>query len=162
MVLAHHHYQLPREGELVERIELATSRGGLWLAMRYLSVVHDSVALPVWGTDHGELRLTAGDPYPARARCYSGVVGLVYAPRGPARAELGPASDAQIAAALRTEVELLDRWGSGQVYGYIIERLCLEHTDNGCCGFGRWVSQDSCGGFESVAEALHQGRAAAG
>jgi hypothetical protein len=164
MVLSHRRYGLPHEGDLADTIDRAFERGGLSLAVRYLTVVHKAVVLPVYGYDHGELHLKAGErTYPFDCAWDSGLAGVIYAKRADVAKlwEDSPMpSDEQIAEWLAAEVTTYDQWARGETYGYIVEMLCQEHTD-GVCRYGEWEVIHSCWGYYDADEALQEGVSAA-
>jgi hypothetical protein len=166
MVCSHRRYDLPREGNLTAEIDDAFDRGGLRLAARYLCVVHGAVVLPVYGYDHGQLRLKAGKRTGAFADPWdSGIAGVIYARRADiAREWVGNGSampsDDEIAGWLANEVEQYDTWANGEMTGYVVERATCPEADHADCGSECWQLIDSCWGYYSVAEAMEQGRAA--
>lgn len=105
----------------------------------------DSVVLPVYLLDHSGLRLSterfACDPQ----GWDSGLYGYIYMTRQKAREE-GFETDAQIIRCLRSEIEEMDQYVSGDVYIVSIfevpedkepEDVCLHcaKTIDCCCGF---------------------------
>ena len=147
MVCSHRTHNLPHEGD--DRVDEAFERGGLRLAMRYLSVTQDAVVLPVYGYDHGQLRLQAGERTGSfNDRWDSGIAGVIYQQRGGEYAHL---TDEQIVAALKAEVENYDTWANGEMTGYVVEKRCGECE----C----WSTVDACWGYYSVEEAMEQGTA---
>lgn len=160
MVLAHRRYRLPREGELADRIEEVRSdaRYGATPLDRFatlagwLKVEHDvRVVLPVWGYDHGELHLKAGErTYPFDDRWDSGLAGIIY--DNPDQAdELAHLDDAQIADELTHEVGQYDQWANNELFGFAID---LRVDDD-------WSEQITDSGiYYTPEEALEQGKLA--
>lgn len=148
MVLSHRRYNLPREGELAGRIDEAFDRGGHPLAARYLTATGQAVAvLPVWGYEHGQLTLKAGErDYPFSDSWDSGLAGLIYVTPEAAREAFGEAyTGEQLAALMISEVEEYDQYLTGDVWGYVVERLIPECEHCGC--EQRWEVEESCWGF---------------
>lgn len=161
-------YSLPREGTLVARIEEAMDRGGFRLAARYLQAVHAvPVVLPVWGYEHGDLSLSAGERNGVYAdRWDSGLAGLAYStPQQVRDGWGGDCSDVTtdaLEAALQADVAEYDAWLGGDVYGYVVERSTTGRPED-------WEEVDSCWGFigyswavqaatEAVTGAVEHGR----
>lgn len=128
--LAHRRYDLPAEGK---------PEG------RYLSTI---IFLPVWGYDHGSLRMKAGErTYPFDDPWDSGQLGIIWAPKGK-----DSLSDGEIIEILKSEVKTYDAYLNGEVYGYVIEELAT--FSNPVFGDREdWVAVDSCYGYYSVEEA---------
>lgn len=158
LCLSHRRYDLPWEDDTTgERVREAMERGGLRLAARYLSVVHDAVVLPVWGYDHGALTFSAGTRAGAYADVWdSGLAGLAYMPRDVARDELMAPSTAETlddvaARAITGEVETFAAWSRGDVYGWVVERRPLDEYGDADV-FGDWDELDSCWGYVGETE----------
>lgn len=160
MVLAHGRYDLPREGDLAGRIDEAFERGGLRLALRYLAVVHDAVVLPVYGYDHGGLSLSVGSAYPFTDPWDSGVAGVIYSKRITAVEWFGEETqDETFSRILTEEVSTYNQYLEGDIYGYVVEELCQEHSvGQTTCDFGEWVERESCWGYYGQDDALSQAR----
>lgn len=120
MVLSHRRYDLPAEDDDVVR---ALEHHSPTVVARWLRIFRGAtVVLPVWGYDHGQLRLRAGDrTYPFDCRWDSGLAGLVF-DTPETREETGCPPEL-IDEALREEVATYDRWGNGEFVGFVIERL---------------------------------------
>lgn len=152
MVLAHRRYNLPHEGD-TDRIDDAFDRGGYRLAARYLTATKQAAAvLPVWGYDHGQLTLKAGErDYPFDDRWDSGLAGLIYITPEAAREAFGENYTAeQLDSLLTAEVAEYDQYLTGDVWGYVIEKLIPECEHCGCeqrCEHCGWELEDSCWGF---------------
>jgi hypothetical protein len=160
MVLSHRGYNLPSEGDVsfIDQIDRAMERGGPLLAARYLryltlTTAANAVVLTVYGYDHGQLRLKAGERTGSFADKWdSGIAGVIYALRDDiAKAHEGypMPSDDDIATWLKSEVQEYDTWANGEMTGFIVEVQC------GKCQ--AWRHVDSCWGFYSVSDAMEQG-----
>ena len=161
MVLAHRRYSLPREGDLTSEIDDAFERGGYRLASRYLTATKQAlVVLPVYGYDHGQLVLQAGDPQGQFSDPWdSGLAGLIYITPEAVKENWTETPDADhLTAALKAEVEEYNSWATGDVYGYIVEKLVPECDHCGC--EERWEeTDDSCWGligYEYAQEAARE------
>lgn len=136
--LAHRRYSLPAEGKPEGR-DLSTL-----------------IILPVWGYDHGSLRMKAGERvYPFNCPWDSGQLGIIWAPRN----VLGR-SDEETIEILKAEVETYDAFFNGEVCGFIIEELATFSNAT----FGdreEWVTLDSCYGYYSIEEALEAAKSQA-
>lgn len=165
MVLAHKRYILPREGDLADRIHevLSDSRYGDGVAERvravaaWLMIEHGTpVVLPVWGYDHGELRLSADAErrYPFDDRFDSGLAGIIYAdPEALAARGLLDSDVDGIAALLAEEVSHYDSYATGDVHQYVVERRVGGSDEDGW----QWEEEDRLGVYFSEQEAVRMG-----
>jgi hypothetical protein len=150
LCLSHKRYDLPWEDDTTgERVREAMDRGGLRLAARYLSVVHDAVVLPVWGYDHGLMTFTAGSRTGNYADVWdSGLAGLAYVTRDTVRTELRTPGETETAddvaaQAITGEVETYAAWSRGEVYGWVVERRPVDDEDDDTA----WDELDACWGY---------------
>jgi hypothetical protein len=158
LCLSHRRYDLPWEDDTAgERVQEAMDRGGLRLAARYLSVVHDAVVLPVWGYEHGAITFSAGQRTGAYRDVWdSGLAGLAYITRDVARAELrtpgeGETLDDVAEQAITGEVETYAAWSRGEVYGWIVERRPLDEYGD-ADELAMWEDLDSVWGYVGETE----------
>ena len=147
LCLSHRRYDLPWEDDTEgERVREAMDRGGLRLAARYLSIVHDAVVLPVWGYEHGAITFSAGQRVGEYADVWdSGLAGLAYITRDVARAELRDPGEAETLddvaeKAITGEVETYAAWSRGEAYGWTVERRPVDTDDE-------WEDLDSVWGY---------------
>lgn len=147
LCLSHRRYDLPWEDDTTgERVREAMDRGGLRLAARYLSAVHDAVVLPVWGYEHGGITFRAGTRIGAYADAWdSGLAGLAFITRDVARDELRAPSEGEMiddvaAQQITAEVETYAAWSRGEVYGWTVERRPVDSDD-------AWGELDSVWGY---------------
>lgn len=126
---------------------------GARVALRYLSVVHNAVALPIYGYQMywtGDL----GDPVDSQA-----CMGVIYVKRADvAREWRDNLTDADIAAQLARQVADYSAWANGEMTGYVIERATCREPDHTDCGSECWQLIDSCGTYYSESEAMEAGR----
>ncbi|MBW1953643.1 MAG: hypothetical protein JRI66_11270 [Deltaproteobacteria bacterium] len=107
-----------------------------------------AVCLRVWFYDHGGVGFsTDRSRYPFNCPWDSGLAGVIYVDRDRILREYGGKRlthklRQQAAKVLQGEVEILDEWATGQVYGYKIYRLET-------CNLGHQHREliDSCWGF---------------
>ncbi len=108
------------------------------------------IALPVYCLDHGGLRVnTTGFGHADPGGWDSGQIGWIYVKRS--YAQLEGMDEEQVKDVLRQEIETLDQWLAGDVYGFCIERreVCPEclhvdyHLVDSCWGvFGSDVTKN--------------------
>lgn len=115
--------------------------------------------LPVYMLDHSGVRLSTRD---FCDRWDSGQVGYIWVTRDKLRQEYGQARITKALlkkaqAVLQGEIETLDQYASGDVYGFVIERPCK----CGSCGDTHAEHIDSCFGFYGQ-EAVEDGAKEAG
>ena len=143
-VLRHRRYNLPLEGALTAEIDAAMHRGGYRLAERYLQGVHAVPAvLPVWGYEHGDLVLHAGERVGAFTDTFdSGLAGLAYITSAEVQTrwtDHGVAVTAdELVAVLRAELDEYNAWATGDVYSVIVEYAGTEDAP--------WEELNSCWG----------------
>lgn len=123
---------------------------GFRIVDRWLRLAHGAtIVLPVFGYDHGGLRLKAGErTYPFTDQWDSGFAGIVY-DTSEAREECGTPREL-VAEALAQEVELYDQWANGEMYGFVVEKRI--DTD-------QWEEVDSLWGMYGVDYAMTEGKA---
>ncbi len=157
----HRDFNLPCEPDSADRdlmwqiLSALERRNGARVALRYLSVVHDAVALPIYGYQWywtGEL----GDYIDDHA-----CIGVIYVKRADvAREWRDNISDADIAAELAAQVQRYSAWANGDTTGYVIQRATCAEPDHTDCGAECWEEFDSCGTYYSESEAMAAGREA--
>lgn len=121
-----------------------------------LAGCQDIVWLPLYLYDHSGITMSTACSYPFNDRWDAGQVGFVFMTRGPILATLASPSArcltralrAAAAALMRSEVETYDRYLTGNVFGYVVERETGEHLD-------------SCWGYFGETHCLEEGRAVA-
>lgn len=154
LVLKHGRYILPFEGDLTSEIDRGLTEYGYATVARWLKVFHGAtVVLPVYGYEHGSLRLRAADEpaYPFTDRWDTGYAGLIY--DTPASREECGTQPEDIAQSLAGEVASYDAWFNGEVYAYVVEQFDGRGDD----GFGDWDELERVGGFYSTEEATQEG-----
>ena len=91
----------------------------------------NNICLPIYIYDHSGITInTTGFSCPWD----SGQVGLIYCTKERARSEWGRVYRQQALACLRGEIETLDQYLTGQVYGYVVRDPQGEELDS-CWGF---------------------------
>lgn len=130
MVLAHNRYDLPNESGID-----ISDHGSLTQTLEAIKADQDVVGwLPVYGYDHGQLTLRAGQPF--SCPWDSGVAGLIYVTREAMDAgwNAGGWTEETVTGVLQSEVEEFDQYLTGSVYGYVVlDALTEDHLDS-CWG----------------------------
>lgn len=104
--------------------------------MKRLLASGDIIALPVYMYDHSGLTVRT---YPFSCRWDSGLLGWIYVTKSEVRKEYGVKRISKqlaekVKRILKGEIETLDQYLTGDVWGYIIEDENGEHVDS-CWGF---------------------------
>lgn len=144
LVTAHHRYtfggeQLTEYGVknyYAESIEEAFQRHLLDQGLTQRDIIAHNVYL----YDHSGLALSTG---PFSCSWDSGPLGFIYETRENIRKEFGikrisPKLEQQILDRLRDEIQLLEHWANGSVYGFTIPDL-----DESLCGFYGWDYEEN-------------------
>lgn len=109
------------------------------------------VILPLYLYDHSGISMSVGSPRAHHASWDSGQVGFIYCTDGDMVAN-GIKDIDQAEALLRGEVEAYNRFLTGQVYTYRVERqVTCQH-----CQHTTKEVLDSCGGWDSVDDAMSE------
>jgi len=116
-------YILPQEGDHVRTIlDALDRRDGMRAVARWLRICHGAtVVLPLYL--RGDDTLSPGDAADLNSHNRWNVVGLAY--DTPAtRAVLGEdATTEQVEGSIRSELDEYGKWATGEVYGYVVERV---------------------------------------
>jgi hypothetical protein len=143
-------YHVPREGDLVSKLDDAVSRVGWSLAVRYLSYV-GAVVLPIYGRERPSSVGTLGETVDDG----SSVSGVIYAMRSDIERTHGSPvpSDTEVAGWLASEVATYVAWANGETFDYTIERLAddCECDDDDC---GCWSVVAVSGTYYSTEDAI--------
>jgi hypothetical protein len=105
----------------------------------------DNIVLSVYLYDHGSISVSTNA---FNCPWDSGQIGWIYATKASMRdcfmvKRITKKIKEQTIANLKAEIETLDKYLSGQVYGYTLNKV--KHCD--CCGLDSYEARESCGGF---------------
>lgn len=167
MVLSHRRYDLPCEGDAVEEIDerLCDHAYGATLGERFAALEEwlktergATVVLPVWGYDHGELTMRAGEEngFPD-AQWDSRLLGVIY--DNPDNREQAGIPDEKVPDLLKSAVEAYDQWARGELYAYVVEKKPSTTADDVRAALTAYRQTADAGdsvGEHNAAEALAQ------
>jgi len=132
----------------------------LWTAVQRCS---DIIACPLYLYDHSgiTISMSRGGGNPFSCQWDSGMVGFVFMTKKailenwmkPATSRLTAALKKQAEDLMDGEVETYDQYLTGDVYGYVVERLDVTEPDE------EGEQEDSCWGFYGLDCAIEEGRA---
>lgn len=106
----------------------------------------EMVVLPLYLYDHSGITMSTELNYPFNDRWDAGQVGWIYCMFDRVKLEWGKVTEVTVKKTkdvLRGEVETYDKYLTGDVWGYIVERCSVCPT----CGDIQWEALDSCWGF---------------